>query len=228
MNDKPAAVHMVSVCVVILMILLMPPLAAANLNGQEVESAIEEGGRLTREQKIKRAKQYYIAAEQFLKEENYTAADDALKKAQELLTGISPAEMLSGVKKSPPEEIISLAQKAWSLSRSGKSAEAIAYYIEAIKVDPRNLDLYHNLAIEYLNTGQLNEALQVFQQILTLDPQDKDANYNLGVLYDTYFGDKKKAITYYRKYIKLVPRADDALAVNNWIEEIQKHLIYNE
>ena len=183
---------------------------------------------LSRDEKISKAKQYYVTGEQYLRAGNYAAADEALKKAQSLLGGISPTMIMDGLREQPSlqkerqEKDTWPAKKAWKLSRQGKSQEALVEYARAIEEEPKNADLYYNAGIEFLKVSQFYKALRAFQETVRLKPFDKDAYYNIGVLLENYLDDKRQAVEAYRKYIKLAPKADDSLQVKQWIEEIRK------
>lgn len=200
------------------------PLAAAALVEDATQAPREptlEDSQLTREEKIKKAKGYYAAGEQYLREGNYSAADDLFRKAQELL-GQSPSLVYTVPEASPQVQEIPLARQAWEYSKKRESKNAIAFYLQAIKADAKNPDLYYNLAIEYLKTSQFKEAAGAFTKVIKLNPQDKSAFYNLGVLCEGYLGDPKQALEYYRKYLKLAPNAEDTKEVKSWIQEINR------
>lgn len=138
-----------------------------------------------RQQRLRKAKDYYLAGEQFLRQGNYTAADEEFKKAQEILGGVS----------SLPKEDTGSPKEAGS---------------KAIALEPKNANLHYNLAVEYLKTKQFKAAEQALKKVIQLNPKDKDAYYNLGVLYEIYLEDKRQALDYYCRYLKLAPQAEDA------------------
>jgi len=57
--------------------------------------------------------------------------------------------------------------------------EAIAEYLEAIKIVPNNSDLYEELGNEYRKDGSLELAQKAFQKELELSPNNPIAMYNL-------------------------------------------------
>jgi len=57
--------------------------------------------------------------------------------------------------------------------------EAIAEYLEAIKIVPNNSDLYEELGNEYRQDGSLELAQQAFRKELELSPNNPVAMYNL-------------------------------------------------
>jgi len=172
--------------------------------------------------KLKKAKEYYLAGEKYLQEGDYILADEELKKAQELLGGIPARRALPAPASLAAEEApLSSARRAWLLSKKEQSKEAIVLYLRAVEIEPRNSDLYYNLAIEYLKTRQFNLAVNMFLKSLSLNPNQADACYNLGVIYEEQLKDNKKAIEYYQKYLKYAPEAQDKNEVQSWVARLQ-------
>ncbi len=191
-------------------------------------TAEQDSGSSSR-QKIKQASEYNLRGKQFLQQGDYASANQEFKKAQAILNTI-PLESAASVRpaesvpnKNQPEEK-SWAVKAREAAKSGKAEEAIQYYLKAIAQDAKNTYLYYNLAVEYLKTKKFKEAASTLKQLVRLDPKDIDALYNLGVVYDSYLKDKKQALPYYLRYIKLAPQAEDAPQVRQWIKEIRDQL----
>lgn len=191
-----------------------------NAHGDELNQA----SALTRQEKIQKAKDYYKLGDQLLKEGNYSQADEEFKKAQGLLEEVAPTPVLKDAKQLPRFQEKPAALKAAELSKSGQSKEAIKFYLEAVELEPKNSNIYYNLAIEYLKTKQNNLAADIFLKLIKLNTKDKDAYYNLGILYDSYLGNKPLAFDFYNKYLKLAPNADDADLVRSWANEINKTL----
>lgn len=52
---------------------------------------------------------------------------------------------------------------------------AISYYEKSVKVNPRFIDGYFNLAAAYANAKQLKNAYQSISKVLELNPQDREA-----------------------------------------------------
>jgi tetratricopeptide (TPR) repeat protein len=173
---------------------LVLPLCAEDIsNGASV--AAQDKVELSTEEKIKKAKEYYLTGKQLLGQGNYSAADEEFKKAQQLLKG-------------PSSTLTSKTQPA----------------LEPPLAKAENPDLHYNLAVEYLKTNQFAKAAEAFKRVIQLNPKDKDAYYNLGVLYESYLGDKKQAIAYYSKYIKLTSPNEDTSQLKAWIRQIKAEI----
>lgn len=194
-------------------------------------SQTEKG--LSQEEKVTRSKEYYQEGKKLLADGNYSEADKAFKKAQDLLSGLSPdkpfpvpGERTEGL--APPAQAAAqpksdLMEKAYAASLSGSSQEALALYLEAIQLSPESANLHYNAAIEYLKTNQFKKAAQFFQKVIQLNPQDTNAYYNLGVLYESYLQDKRQALDYYSHYLKAASPGDTQ-EVKTWISQIKKEL----
>jgi len=194
----------------------------------QIDLAAQQDSGLSQGQRTKQANDHYLRGKQFLQQGDYASANQEFKRAQAILntiplesttsTSVSPAESLP--EKSQVEEK-SWAVKAEESAKSGKAEEAIQYYLKAIAQNAKDPHLYYNLAVEYLQTKKFKEATSTLKQLVQLDPKDIDALYNLGVIYDNYLKDEKQALSYYLRYIKLAPQAEDAVQVRQWIKEIR-------
>jgi Flp pilus assembly protein TadD len=64
-------------------------------------------------------------------------------------------------------------------AQAGQPNEAIQEYLAAIKIAPKQADLYEGLGWEYRQTGRLDLAEKAFEQQLELTPGNPIAMYNL-------------------------------------------------
>ena len=69
--------------------------------------------------------------------------------------------------------------QAQMYSQQSQHKEAIAEYLEALKIVPTNSDLYEELGNEYRKASQLDLAQQAFHKELELSPNNPIAMYNL-------------------------------------------------
>ena len=65
-----------------------------------------------------------------------------------------------------------------------KYTAAIAAYKRAIAADPRYFEAHHNLALAYMQAGDLGNALIGFEKALHLDPVSVEARYNFATALD--------------------------------------------
>jgi tetratricopeptide (TPR) repeat protein len=99
-----------------------------------------------------------------------------------------------------------------ALAQTGKLAEAIGYYREAIRMQPRYTPSHFILANALVRTGRAEEAIAEYQETLRLQPDHPVAHNNLGNTL-VRLGRMSEAIAEYRETLRLKP--DYVLARNN-------------
>lgn len=179
---------------------------------------------LSKEEKVKKAQEYYSFGRELARQGNYTQANEEFKKAQQLLAREGPesAAEPSAPVNNTKTQAIPPKKEIEPLIVKGTSEEMVTRYLRATEVFPNDPNLYYNLGVEYLKSNHFSLAAQAFNQVIRLNPKDKDAYYNLGVLFESYFNDKNQAIIYYSQYLKLANRPEDASRVRGWIKQIKK------
>lgn len=70
-----------------------------------------------------------------------------------------------------------------AMAVQGDLRGALGKLLEAVKLDPDNVDLNHQIAIVLRNLGQYDLSLKYFQRTLALNPKFSEARNNLGTLY---------------------------------------------
>ena len=105
---------------------------------------------------------------------------------------------------------------------TGNSLPTIKTYLKLLRLYPDNADIHYNLAILYLKTVDYWDASRELMQAVRINPRDEDAWYNLAILYEIFLSNKKLAISSYRKYLKLDPKAKDRGLVKGWIRLLEK------
>ena len=104
-----------------------------------------------------------------------------------------------------------------------KKAERVALLLarahtEVQLVDnTRQRDMHYNMGVVFANRGQFKEAEREYLRALRQDPTDADSHYNVAVLYDQSLKEYRKAVSHYRRYLKLRPDAPDSNEVRTWI-----------
>ncbi len=80
-----------------------------------------------------------------------------------------------------PNEKDFLLQEISVMLKMGQEKEAIDKVQSAIKLDPKNSNLYAVLGTLYDKTGKADQAVTVYEQAVAADPTNFDAQFNLGV-----------------------------------------------
>ena len=104
-----------------------------------------------------------------------------------------------------------MAEVNWGLAlkAQGRSAEAVKFYREAVRLHPKEADLYHALGKALDDQGQLKEALEAYQQALRLRPDFAETCYELGtVLWRK--GREQEALQQFQRAVQLDPKLSAA------------------
>jgi Flp pilus assembly protein TadD len=91
----------------------------------------------------------------------------------------------------------------------GRPEEAIAHYVEALRIKPDDVEALNNLGAVYRAAGRNAEAVDQFQQALRLGPDSAGAHFNLGEALAAT-GRIDAAIEQFSRAVQLRP--DDAAA----------------
>lgn len=91
-----------------------------------------------------------------------------------------------------------LSQEGWRLWSTGKPAEAVAKFQEAVKLDPRDANSWNGLGWASFNSGQAAEAEKAFEKVLSLSPDHAAALNGLGQMHLSR-RDYKKAESFLKK-----------------------------
>lgn len=108
----------------------------------------------------------------------------------------------------------------------------IAYYLteqddaaadalnQALKLNPENPAIWHQLAILYRKQGDFNAALDAYRKALELNQDYALAHRNIGILYDLYLQQPALALQHYRKYLSLIGEEDTT--VSRWVVDLER------
>ena len=67
------------------------------------------------------------------------------------------------------------------LCAKGRTAEAVAHYMDALQIDPNSSDVHNNLGIALVTEGRLADAVEHYRQALRINPEAVKILNNLGV-----------------------------------------------
>jgi tetratricopeptide (TPR) repeat protein len=95
-------------------------------------------------------------------------------------------------------------------TREGRTAEAIPYFQEALRLSPDHLIALDNLGNAYRQEKQWEEARKVLERAVAVSPQDPEANYSLGMVF-AQIDDTELAFEYLQRALKIRPGYPEAL-----------------
>jgi tetratricopeptide (TPR) repeat protein len=96
------------------------------------------------------------------------------------------------------------------VTREGRTAEAIPYFQEALRLSPDHVIALDNLGNAYRQRKQWDEARKVLERAVAVGPQDAEANYGLGMVF-AQTGDSDRAYEYLQRALRFRPVYPEAL-----------------
>ncbi|MBU0661129.1 hypothetical protein KKG22_03020 [Patescibacteria group bacterium] len=104
--------------------------------------------------------------------------------------------------KETEEETTQILRNAEEATKQQKLERAEAKYIEAIRVDHKNVRAYRGLIDVYIEQKQFIEAKETALFLLQLDPEDDKTHVRLAQIFEMQ-GERGKAIAHYQKAVLL-------------------------
>jgi len=95
-------------------------------------------------------------------------------------------------------------------TREGRTADAIPYFQEALRVNPEHVIALVNLGNAYRQQKQWDEARVPLQRALEVSPDDPEATYSLGMVF-AQVNDTERAYEYLHRALKVRPDYPEAL-----------------
>jgi tetratricopeptide (TPR) repeat protein len=95
-------------------------------------------------------------------------------------------------------------------TREGRTAKAIPFFQEALRLSPDHPIALENLGNAYRQLKQWDEARKVLERAVAVGPQDAEANYSLGMVF-AQLDDSDRAYEYLQRALKLRPNYPEAL-----------------
>ena len=93
--------------------------------------------------------------------------------------------------------------------REGRLDDAVAYFLEALRLSPNHRIALNNLGGAYRQQKKWEEAKKVYERVLSLNPFDADANYGLGMVY-AQLDDTTRAFELLEQALKAKPDYPEA------------------
>jgi len=95
-------------------------------------------------------------------------------------------------------------------TREGRTAEAIPYFQQALKLSPDHLVALDNLGNAYRQQKQWDDARSTLEHAVEVGPRDPEANYSLGMVF-AQLNDPEHAYDYLQRALTLRPAYPEAL-----------------
>jgi tetratricopeptide (TPR) repeat protein len=114
-----------------------------------------------------------------------------------------------------------LLEKGVNAQTNGKYEEAIAFYLELLKINSGRADIWYNLGIAYQSIAKPDEALNAYTKAFEINPREQSDAIFFGAL---ILEDKKnitKAMELYEKYIKVAPGGEYFIDARDRLEYIK-------
>jgi tetratricopeptide (TPR) repeat protein len=118
------------------------------------------------------------------------------------------------------EEAMRLAERAVKRAREGDYKKAIGIYKRVLELNPLLHAARRDLAMAYMEIGDIENATNHLIEVLRVDPKDAWALVVLGNLYIREKGDQETGERFLRKALEMKP--DDAWALNSLAVGFQK------
>jgi tetratricopeptide (TPR) repeat protein len=170
---------------------------------------------------IKKTQDYYLEGKKLILKGDYEKANEVFKKAEQILKE-TYGEYIKTLEKNSSESKEKLFKKAEQAFKEGKLEEAIEAYKNLITFYPKNYNLHYNLGVVYLKKGDYLNAAKEFEEVISLNKRDTDAYYNLGIIYENFLNDKKRAIEFYKQYLKYSTHEKEKKEVKRWVNFLKE------
>lgn len=112
------------------------------------------------------------------------------------------------------KKVEALQQLGIAHAAEGNLRKGLAKLLEAVKLDPDNAELNHQVAVVLRNLDEYNLSLKYFERALALQPKYPEARNNLGTLY-LMMGEWDKAITCFKEAVSDLLYSSPQFAYNN-------------
>jgi len=112
------------------------------------------------------------------------------------------------------KRVAALQELGMAHAADGNLRKGLAKLLEAVKLDPDNADLNHQIALVLRNLGEYKLSLKYFNRALALKPKFPAARNNLGTLY-LLMGKWDKAIACFKEAVSDILYDTPQFAYNN-------------
>lgn len=100
-------------------------------------------------------------------------------------------------------------------------AEAIGWYQEALKIDPKNVNASTDLGVSYYYSNQPDQALKQFDYSLAIDPKHLKTLLNMGIVLAFGKQDLNAAVKVWEQVVAIAPDGPEARAAKQALEGVR-------
>ena len=173
--------------------------------------------------RVARAGQKGAQPEERYLEELQQLKSELLRKSQQLrLYEQAGGDGISGRNKQLIDDYAKLKKQYDTLKARNAELETVKrqyedYKEKSAKLHTETATLHYNLSVLYAQNREYQKAVAELDKVLELKPNDGEAYYNLGVIHGEYLNDRKKALGYFKKYLELSPKDQDADRIRKYV-----------
>lgn len=143
-----------------------------------------------------------------------------LESAEELLNNLTTQEIAQlknqlnkAENNNDKKNIDDLLKKAQLYNLGNQTGQAIYFYEEVIKIDPKQIDAINGLASAYLTSGNYEKTIDYSKKALLLNNESKEACFNLGAA-NFYLMKFEEALKSFLIFMKTVENEQDHFDAN--------------
>ena len=100
-------------------------------------------------------------------------------------------------------------------------SDAIQWYVEALKLNPNDIDVNTDLGVCYYYTNEPDKALEQFDKSLRLDPSHVKTLLNVGIVRAFGKQDLQGAAEAWRQVLKISPDSPEGQAAKRALDSLQ-------
>jgi cytochrome c-type biogenesis protein CcmH/NrfG len=104
---------------------------------------------------------------------------------------------------------------------AGRFSEAVDWYQQALKLQPRNVNVSTDLGIAYYYMNDPDKALAQFEKSLEIDPRHAKTLLNAGIVRAFGKQDLKGAVEAWQKVVELAPDSEEARAAKQALDGVR-------
>src|SRR5205814_5760189 len=101
--------------------------------------------------------------------------------------------------------------------------DAIKWYADALKLNPKDVDVSTDLGVSYYYTNQPDKALAQFDQSLKIDPKHSKTLLNVGIVRAFGKQDLEGAKKAWQQLIELAPNSQEGQAAKRALDTLRTH-----